>query len=223
MTEASASPPSSREKILDVAEALFARRGYAGVGLREVAEEAGLGKSSLFHHFRSKAEIYLAVLARVLERVNERVAPILASGGSHLERLDRVLDSLIDSLAEHPTTARLLLRSLFEDDDLPDTDDVKRAAEEIDRSLAAILDRMLRLLRDGIEAGSFRPASARHTLQTLIGATVYHFASGELGEALFGRPVFSAETVRRRKEEIKNLVHSGLAAAPVAAPAGGRP
>ena len=37
--------PTSREKILDVAEARFAQRGYAGVGLREVAEAAGLGKS----------------------------------------------------------------------------------------------------------------------------------------------------------------------------------
>ncbi len=46
--------PSSREKILDVAERLFSRGGYAGVGLREVAEQAGLGKSSLFHHFNTK-------------------------------------------------------------------------------------------------------------------------------------------------------------------------
>ena len=53
---------SSRDKILEVAEALFAQRGFAGVGLREVAESAGLGKSSLFHHFASKVQLYLAVL-----------------------------------------------------------------------------------------------------------------------------------------------------------------
>jgi TetR/AcrR family transcriptional regulator len=62
------STASSRDKILEVAEALYARRGFAGVGMREVAEAAGLGKSSLFHHFRSKAQLYLGGRARRAHR-----------------------------------------------------------------------------------------------------------------------------------------------------------
>src|SRR5438067_2453943 len=42
---------TSRDKILDAAEALFAKRGYAAIGLRELAEVVGLGKSSLLNHF----------------------------------------------------------------------------------------------------------------------------------------------------------------------------
>lgn len=211
-------PASSREKILDVAEALFARRGYAGVGLREVAEAAGLGKSSLFHHFRGKAQLYLAVLDRVFERIDERLAPMLTGPGSPLVRLEGCLDALIDALAEHPTTARLLLRGLFEDDDLPEAAQAEVTATE--RTLFGILERILSMLREGIETGAFRRVSARHTLQTLIGATVYHFASGEFGEGIFGRPLFSAESVRRRKQEVKALIHSGLAASPSVAPTG---
>jgi len=218
LTGGEAIPVSSRAKILDVAEALFARRGFAGVGLREVAGAAGLGKSSLFHHFRSKAQLYLAVLARVFERIDERLAPILASAGTPLDRLDRCVDAWIDALAEHPTTARLLLRGLFEDDDLPEAAQAESVATE--RQLTATVDRILGLLREGIATGAFRPVSARHTLQTLIGATVYHFASGEFGEGIFGRPLFSAESVRRRKQEVKNLMHAGLAATPGLAPLG---
>ncbi|HEU4428260.1 MAG TPA: helix-turn-helix domain-containing protein, partial [Myxococcota bacterium] len=73
--------PTSREKILDVAEARFAQRGYAGVGLREVAEAAGLGKSSLFHHFPSKAALYGAVLDRVIERIELRMNRALSASG----------------------------------------------------------------------------------------------------------------------------------------------
>jgi hypothetical protein len=47
-------------------------------------------------------------------------------------------------------------------------------------------------------------------LQTLIGATVYHFASGDFGDEMIGRPVFSASEVRRRKDEVKSLLHRGL-------------
>src|SRR4030095_2130327 len=69
-------PP--RDKILDCAEALFARRGFAGTGLAEVAETVGLGKSSLFHHFPSKAELYAAVVARILARIEGRLMRALA-------------------------------------------------------------------------------------------------------------------------------------------------
>jgi hypothetical protein len=107
-------------------------------------------------------------------------------------------------------SARLLLRGLFEEDDLP----VEAAsdAEATDRTIHRILAGIDGLLREGMVAGAFRRASAAHTIQTLIGATVYHFASGEFGEELIGRPLLSAEAVRRRKEEVKALIHHGLAA-----------
>jgi TetR/AcrR family transcriptional regulator len=205
-------PVGSRDKILDVGEALFARRGYAGVGLREVADRVGLGKSSLFHHFRSKGSLYLCVLQRVFERIEERVRPSLDAGGSPAERVGRCVDALIDALAEHPATGRLLLRGLFEDDDLPAGSEAARA--ETQRALARLLDRVLALLREGVESGAFRPVSPPHVLQTLIGAVVYHFASGEFGEGVIGGPLFSSDAVRRRKDEINQMLRRGLAPDP---------
>ena len=93
----------SRDKILDCAEGLFARRGFSGTGLAEVAEHVGLGKSSLFHHFSSKAELYAAVVARILAVIEERLMRALAAGGSAIDRLDRWIDVLVDLLAERRT------------------------------------------------------------------------------------------------------------------------
>src|SRR2546427_12243651 len=76
-----AAEQTSRDKILDAAEALFAKRGYAAVGLRELAEVVGLGKSSLFHHFRNKAQLYAAVNARILVRIEARLLRSPAAGG----------------------------------------------------------------------------------------------------------------------------------------------
>lgn len=205
-----AAPLSSRDKILDVAEALFARRGYSGVGLREVAGQVGLGKSSLFHHFRGKADLYLAVLRRVFARIDERIAACFEGPAAPAQRLERTVDALIDALAEHPTTARLLLRGLFEDDDLPA--EMAPSVAEVEAAIQKTLGRVLRLLHEGVAAGAFQAASPGHVLQTLIGATVYHFASGEFGEGVTGGPLYSRDAVRRRKEEVKQLLRSGLAA-----------
>jgi TetR/AcrR family transcriptional regulator len=201
--------PTSREKLLEVAEARFAQRGYSGTGMREVALAAGLGKSSLFHHFPSKAELYVAVIERVIARIEAHVLPALDGAGSVLARIERSVDALIDALAEHPTTARLLLRSLVEEDEL--AADEPPGAQEVEARIHALVARFVALLGEGVAAGELRAASAPDAVQTLIGATVYHFAAGEFGEAVLGGPLLSAEAVARRKREVKDLLLHGLA------------
>ncbi len=202
---------SSREALLDSAEHLFAERGLGGIGLSEVAERAGLGKSSLFHHFETKTQLYAAVMARLLQRVDTELTAALAAGGSPVERLERWLDTLVDVLAVHPPYARLLLRTQFEDDEL--ASDLPEA-KEANAALRRIAGHALRLLREGMATGELRSVSAPHTLQTLFGATVHPFATGHLGEELTGRPLFDASDVRRRKTELKALLRHGLIAAP---------
>jgi len=198
----------SREKILDVAEALFARSGYAGVGLREVASLAGLGKSSLFHHFASKAELHLAVLLRVFERMDAVIAPYEQTAGTAIERFERMLDGLVDALVEQPNTARLLLRGLFEEDELDGSSPSHAASQEaIDR----LLRRLHNAITEGIASGELRPVHPGHLLQTVIGATVFHYASGEFGEEMTGGPLFTSVAVRERKREIRELVRGGIA------------
>jgi AcrR family transcriptional regulator len=201
----------SRDKILDRAEELFARRGFAGIGLAEVAEQVGLSKSSLFHHFSGTAQLYAAVMARILDRIEAELMRSLADGGGPLRRLERWLDVVIDVLAAHPTYARLLLRSLFEDDELTG---VLPEEQAVNATLERIVGAAHRLLREGITQGVFRPVNVPHMVQSVIGLTVFHFASGEFGEEIIGRPLFSASEVRRRKQEVKALIRHGLVLAP---------
>ncbi len=209
MVKSAAAEIPAREKILDAAEDLFARRGFAGVGLSELAETVGLGKSSLFHHFRSKAQLYAAVVERILIDIENALVRALAAGGSPVERLDRWIDTIIDLLGERPSHSRLLLRSMFEDDELSGALEEEQAA---DRALARILDAVGKLLREGMAHGELRAASIPHTLQSMIGMIVYHFASGDFGSEVLGRPLFTPAAVRRRKEEVRALLHHGLVA-----------
>lgn len=204
---------SSRDRILDAAETLFAKRGYAGVGLREVAEVVGLGKSSLFHHFKNKPQLYAAVCGRILRRIEERLMRTLAAGGGPVERLERWLDDLIDLLADNPSYARVLLRSLFEDDDL-----AGEMPEEVEtqRAIASIMSSVATLLREGMGSGAFRAANVQHLLLTLVGQTVFPFASGEFGEEILGRDVFDPAEVQRRKHELREFMRFGLIARPEA-------
>ena len=134
--------------------------------------------------------------------------PALDAPGLASLRLERAIGSLIDELAEHRGTARLLLRSLLEDD-LFSAEDQARLVP-LDRALAELVQSFQELLREGIESGEFRRVSLPDATQTVIGATVYHFASGEFGETLLGGPIFSAEAVARRKREVTAFIRAGL-------------
>jgi AcrR family transcriptional regulator len=54
----------TRERILDVAEALFAAHGFAGTSMRDIAGAADLTAASLYNHFDGKDALYAAVLER---------------------------------------------------------------------------------------------------------------------------------------------------------------
>lgn len=63
-----------RAQIVADASALFARRGFHATSLREIAEQAGIGKSTLLHHFSSKDELLSAVIAHRDSTIDERIA-----------------------------------------------------------------------------------------------------------------------------------------------------
>jgi TetR/AcrR family transcriptional regulator len=198
---------SSRDKILDTAEPLFARSGFAGVGLREVAERAGLGKSSLFYHFPSKVKLYVAVLERVFGEFDARLGERSTPDVSPLARLHSWTDAVVEALAAHPSWASLLVRSLF-DNDVAEGEDQGR----IDELFGRIVKRIGGALEEGIRSGEIRPVSIPHTIQTLIAISVFHFASGDLGSDVLGESVYEPEQVRLRQAHIHDYLDHGLRA-----------
>jgi AcrR family transcriptional regulator len=60
--------PGARDRILEAAYELFARRGIRDVGVDEVIERAGVAKASLYRHFRSKDDLVVAFLELREER-----------------------------------------------------------------------------------------------------------------------------------------------------------
>jgi AcrR family transcriptional regulator len=67
-----------RDQILEVAVQVFARRGYHGTSMNDVAEAAGVTKPVLYQHFDSKQALYLALIDDVGERMSTAIAKATA-------------------------------------------------------------------------------------------------------------------------------------------------
>jgi AcrR family transcriptional regulator len=208
-------PQDTRDKILEVAEVQFARGGYSAVGMRQLAMAASLSKSALFHHFPTKLDLYEEVLSRVLERLESGLDASKPRSDDPVDRLTAWIDSVVRTLAEDIPASRLLMRSLVEEDPFPGfvlEPGAEREMRPFEIRLARILDRYRALIDEGVEAGVFRPLSVPDAVQTTIGAIVFHFASGDVGDALMGESIFSATVVERRRKEVSEFIRRGFLA-----------
>ena len=68
----------TRTKILDSAQRLIQTRSFHGFSFQDIADEVGIRKASLYHHFDSKDAVALAVLERAAEWV-----------GAGMDKLDK--------------------------------------------------------------------------------------------------------------------------------------
>jgi len=73
------SAPERRELILDAALEVFARRGYHGSSIDEIAHAAGVSKALIYEHFPSKRDLHISLLELHIQEIFERLATAAAT------------------------------------------------------------------------------------------------------------------------------------------------
>jgi AcrR family transcriptional regulator len=175
---APAEPEARRDQVLRAAESLFARSGYRGVGLREIAAQVGIRAPSLFKHFKSKHALYNAVLESIFARLAD-VAARLEGERPFAARLEDFINAYVDLVATDPHVSQLLFRELMERSDEMDPD-ARTAAFEIYRRIDAFLEA-------GQRAGEFRQVDRFRFQVALTGAILYHSLAARPYSAILNR------------------------------------
>ena len=102
-----------RSQILNTAEWEFARYGYAGASLDEVARKVGKTRQAVLYHFKSKAALYEAVLQRLFEPQLAQLEEVFnRKYNSEFERLTALLASWIHWVCDNPNYASIFLHNL---------------------------------------------------------------------------------------------------------------
>lgn len=87
-----------RRQILDGSRACFARYGYEGATVRRLEEATGLSRGAIFHHFRDKESLFLALA----DEDARKMAAVVAQQGL-VQVMRDLLAQRTDQAAEHPT------------------------------------------------------------------------------------------------------------------------
>jgi len=118
----SAGYDDQREAILRHAARLFARSGYVGTSMNQVAEAAGLSKASLYHYYRDKYAMLVEIAEGHVRTLETLVCEVQAEGLPPAEAVRRLVERIIGEYADAQDAHRVLT----EDVRFLDADDRER-------------------------------------------------------------------------------------------------
>ena len=85
-----------RERVIRQARELFLEQGYAAVSMQQIADAVGVNKATLYHYFRDKQALFIAVMVEQGKQMNAAVAAALAAGETLQEKLHSVAQTILD-------------------------------------------------------------------------------------------------------------------------------
>jgi AcrR family transcriptional regulator len=146
--------------LLDAARDVFGREGFHAASMDAVARRAGVTKPTLYDHFPSKRDLYLALIDADLEAVRRTVSDALSAPTGNRERIRASFQAYFDFVDEHGPGFRLLMQEVVGADR-----DLRR---RVGRVRASILAEVAELIVRESE-GRLDPAHAETVALALVG------------------------------------------------------
>jgi AcrR family transcriptional regulator len=158
---------SAKERLLQAAIGLFAKKGYSATGLREIVREAGVSVAMVNYHFGSKQALLESILDRFFQSVYSIAEESLSGEDSPELKLRRYLRAVVGVFRKNPDLVRIAITEL--PNDMPGI--VQFKADKVTRMLGLVGSRLLPALpeevRQSIRLEVVGPA--------IVGMLTFHF------------------------------------------------
>jgi AcrR family transcriptional regulator len=169
-------PDDTRARIVETADTLFRRLGFAKTAVADIAAELGMSPANVYRFFPSKTAIVQAICQRCLSEVEEAAWAIARSKAPAAQRIERLI---LEILAYHKEN--LLTEQRVNDIVLVAIEhnwDHIRAHKDALRNVVELI------LRDGIETGEFEAVDPRTTAELILRSVVVFTHPMLIGQCL---------------------------------------
>jgi len=196
---------ANEERILDAALAVFARYGFRGATVDQIAAKAGMTKPNLLYYFRRKQDIYLAVLNRTHEMWLQPLEHLDPAGDPATE-IAAYIDRKLEMSRDNPAASRLFAIEIIQGAPILGPVLVDRLKNLVDEKAAVI--------KGWIAAGRIAPVDPYHLI-FMIWATTQHYADFEaqiraiLGPRATGPAHFDTAKATLEQVFLKGVVRDG--------------
>jgi AcrR family transcriptional regulator len=176
-------PDATPDRLVRAARKLFSDKGFDRASVRAITRAANANIGAVTYHFGSKDRLRDEVLMRLVGDLAARLEAIAALPLPAPQRLGRVVHAVFAYAAESPDAPRLLVRFLLHTGRMP--------APVLARQ-RALLGAVVRVIRDGVAAGEFRPVDPFLAAFSVLSQCIwFHLIRGiaaQLSDAPLERP-----------------------------------
>ena len=201
MAQAPPAVVDTKELILQAARRRFADHGYDGTSLNDIADDVGIRRPSILHHFPSKEAIYRAVLFELVGDWSALVTRAVADPGTGWGQVERVLSAAFEFFENHTDFVRLARREAIAGGPFFD---------EIATALQPLFDRAVGFLQKEMRAGRLRKHNAPQLLLSGYGAILSYFSDAPLITVLLGTDPLSPAALKVHRREVVELFRTAL-------------
>jgi AcrR family transcriptional regulator len=178
-----------RRQLLDAAARLFARNGYAGTRIEDIASAGGASKGLIYHYFGSKEAVFVALVERAVHGTSRLLEAAAGGSGSAPMRLRRLIEQEMEGMTDDRHSVLVLVQALTSD----------AAPEEARKLVYALGHRALEVTSELIAAGQRTGTVAAgdpDQLAALLHACLQGLAVSAATPAPWPRPASSDSLVR---------------------------
>ncbi|HLI08204.1 MAG TPA: TetR/AcrR family transcriptional regulator [Ktedonobacteraceae bacterium] len=188
---------ATRQRIIREAASEFARLGFEQTNINTIAEQAGIGKGTIYLYFENKRELFLAMLRQIAQAQLASIRNALAVDGSLHERLERLFLAFTQLAREESDSFNVYMSALY---------GVNRAfQEEATRLLRDYVAVIALVLEESMARGEIQRVEPDAVALMILSLTeAYVLSAGVLGQT-------QAE-IARQARNVADLVLSGIGA-----------
>jgi AcrR family transcriptional regulator len=157
-------PDDTRARIIETADALFRRLGYAKTAVADIAAELKMSPANVYRFFPSKDAIVEAICKHCLKEVEEKAWAVARSKGPAGQRLERLVLEILKYHKENLVTEKRVNELVVAA--------IEHSWDSIRAHKDAIRNVLELIVRDGIEAGEFEKLDPQPTAELLMRSLV---------------------------------------------------
>ncbi len=174
-----------RESIIEAAQVLFEKKGFEQTTVDEIAAEAELGKGTIYSYFKSKEEIYIAILEKRLDFLEQKMKEAVANPKSASD----ALYGLYDAFIEYHRERKGFIDTLFVQVDEQILYRLGGVVGGLKSKASVWMEIVGSMIQWGIERGEFCQVDVERISKTIVGmilGLIIQFEMGQINEDLAG-------------------------------------
>lgn len=188
------------EKLIkETAKRVFFQKGLLNATTQQIADEAGVNRALIHYYFRSRDQLFKAILEEAVNETRNKVDSIFNSDEPFKVKISKYLDVFIDRNAEFPYMQNFIITEIMQDPE--------KMKEHFSRKRNHMLKHIVPPLTKEIESGNMDPIDPEHFIVNMMSMCSYPLVAKPFIQNMFS---YDDKMYRKFLKERKQVIYKVL-------------